>query len=123
MSAAALDLIEMFDGEGAFVFVDRQPGSLPVFHVQTSADLRSSGVQAAGQSNHGVILALEELRRYPGQLRQTVQRIANDLTLTAAFADTVDMAEYLASEARKIPYTPYISGAGVMMDHLAGNTV
>lgn len=32
--------------------------------------------------------------------------IANDTIVAGAFAHTVKMAEYLAAEVRKVPYTP-----------------
>lgn len=54
---------------------------------------------------------------------EMVHTIANDVTVTCAFADTVEMAQYLASEAHKVPYAPYASQAGMMMDHLAGHAV
>jgi hypothetical protein len=85
MSASVLDLVDIFDGEGAFVFglcptfrlttctnltfpVDRPVGGPPVFHVQTSAELRAGNAQVAGRSGSQVMLATEELRKYPLQL-------------------------------------------------------
>ncbi|KAG2123118.1 hypothetical protein BD769DRAFT_1670198 [Suillus cothurnatus] len=118
MSAAAMDLIEIFDGEGAFIFVDRPVGGMPIFHVQTSSALRAGEPQVAGRADCGVMLATEELRQYPAQLNSMIQTIANDITVSAAFSDTVEMAQYLATEARKVTYAPYVSAAGQIMKDL-----
>lgn len=48
--------------------VDRPAGGLPTFHVQTSADLRAGHAQAAGRTDGGVMMATEELQKYPAQL-------------------------------------------------------
>jgi hypothetical protein len=47
-----------------------------------------------------------------------IQTIANDVTVSAAFSDTVEMAQYLATEARKVTYAPYVSAAGQIMKDL-----
>ncbi|KAG2112600.1 uncharacterized protein F5147DRAFT_650771 [Suillus discolor] len=121
MSAAVMDLVEIFNGEGAFVFVDRPAGGPPIFHVQRSADLQAGSPQLAGCSGSGVMLATEELRKYPTQLIAMVHRLANDTTVTAAYADTIEMAEYLVAEARKVPYAPYILGAGQLLREFMRN--
>ncbi|KAG1872002.1 hypothetical protein C8R48DRAFT_670409 [Suillus tomentosus] len=112
MSAAVMDLVEIFNGEGAFIFVDHLAGTAPIFYVQCSADLQAGSPQLAGCSGTGVMLATEELRKYPTQLIAMVYRLANDTTAMEVYADTIKMAEYLVAEARKVPYAPYISGAG-----------
>ncbi|KAG1837643.1 hypothetical protein DFJ58DRAFT_734247 [Suillus subalutaceus] len=118
MSASIMDLIEFFDGEGAFVFVECPVGGPPVFHMQTSADLCAGKPQVAGCLGSGVMLAMEELCKYPSQLRGMVYTIVNDMMVTGAYSDTVEMAEYLAIEARKIPYAPYVSGAGQLLHEI-----
>lgn len=47
-----------------------------------------------------------------------IKTIANDVTVGAAFSDTVEMAQFLATEARKVRYAPYVSGMGQIMEEL-----
>jgi hypothetical protein len=51
-----------------------------------------------------------------------VNTIANDITVTAAFSDTVEMAEYLAWEAHKVEYAPFVSAVGRLSQAFLGNT-
>ncbi|KAG2145088.1 hypothetical protein BD769DRAFT_1382910 [Suillus cothurnatus] len=124
MSAAAMDLIEIFDGEGAFVFgiyviplIDLWEACL----YFTCRQVRRCGLGSPRSQDAqiaGVMLATEELRQYPAQLNSMIQTIANDVTVSAAFSDTVEMAQYLATEACKVTYAPYVSAAGQIMKDL-----
>jgi hypothetical protein len=47
-----------------------------------------------------------------------VTTIANDVSATVIYAETDALAQYLVDEAAKVPHAPFISGSGILMNHM-----
>ncbi|KAG2362070.1 hypothetical protein BDR07DRAFT_1074334 [Suillus spraguei] len=69
MSSAVLDLIEIYDGEGAVIFIQRQMGGKPAFHVKTSADVKAS--QTSALPSNSVLVAINSLYENPFMIAST----------------------------------------------------
>ncbi|KAJ8591566.1 hypothetical protein M405DRAFT_932061, partial [Rhizopogon salebrosus TDB-379] len=123
MSSAIMEFVEIFDGEGAFIFVQRASRSKPEFEVITSAQIKASGSLYAGRNTANVLLAMDELYNNGPQLTRIIESIANDMTVSVVFAESVNLAEYLAVEASKIVYAPFQSHAGRLLEEIARKNI
>jgi hypothetical protein len=47
-----------------------------------------------------------------------VTTIANDVSVTVIYVENDALAHYLVEEAMKVDHTPFISGSGILMDHM-----
>lgn len=47
-----------------------------------------------------------------------VRSIANDISVDCMYAESVELANYLVTEARKECDEPYMSAEGLMMEHI-----
>jgi hypothetical protein len=47
-----------------------------------------------------------------------VTTIANDVSATVIYAETNALAQYLVDEAAKVPHALFISGSGILMNHM-----
>ncbi|KAG1777603.1 hypothetical protein EV702DRAFT_1045345 [Suillus placidus] len=66
MSAAVLDLINIYDGEGAVIFVQHQNHGKPTFNVKTSGEvLASPGTLSGLQESSHVLVAIDGLYNNP----------------------------------------------------------
>ncbi|KIK34066.1 hypothetical protein CY34DRAFT_110421 [Suillus luteus UH-Slu-Lm8-n1] len=83
MSTAVLDLINIYDGEGAIILIRCQNHGIPAF------------------DSKGVLVAINCLYNNPVML-----------------AKSVELANYLVTEARKERDEPYMSAEGLMMEHI-----
>ncbi|KAG1876931.1 hypothetical protein C8R48DRAFT_768497 [Suillus tomentosus] len=116
MWAALLDLIELYDGEGAVIFVQRQNRGRPTFEVNSSADVKefAEGVTGHGSLN-SVLVAPNGLYHNPLMLASMVRSMANDVTVHCVYAESLELAYFLVAEATKIQHAPYASAGGLMM--------
>ncbi|KAG2122506.1 hypothetical protein BD769DRAFT_1389597 [Suillus cothurnatus] len=102
MTDAISELAEIFDGEGAFIFVHRQGGLCPLFKVVTAKDIKDFNCPHARRHVNGVLLAMEHMCSNDGELARIVQTLANDCDITTVYAESVLLGEDLASQARSL---------------------
>ncbi|KAG1823152.1 hypothetical protein EV424DRAFT_1534514 [Suillus variegatus] len=120
MSAAVLDLIEMYDGEGAVIFIQRQSRGKPAFEVKSSAEVKASAqAQTGTQPLNSVLVAIDGLYHNPLMLASMVRSIANDVTVDCVYAESVELANFLVTEATKEKDAAYPSAQGLMMEEIA----
>ncbi|KAG2350859.1 hypothetical protein BDR05DRAFT_48416 [Suillus weaverae] len=80
----------------------RQGQPCPAFEVVTARDIRDSWRLFARRHHNTVLLAKDDLYDNEYQLTRTIRTIANDRNITAVYAESVWLAEHLASEATKM---------------------
>ncbi|KAG1780881.1 hypothetical protein EV702DRAFT_1042594 [Suillus placidus] len=104
MSADVLDIIDLYDGDGAVIFstLECQNWGKPIFWVMKSADVRPfAGSQMAGEHLNSVLIALNGLYDKPLMLRSMVRSITKDVTMECVYAELVELAKFLVMEAQK----------------------
>ncbi|KAG1876573.1 hypothetical protein DFJ58DRAFT_835884 [Suillus subalutaceus] len=102
MSSSIMELLEIFDGSGAFIFVHRQGRPMPGFDVVSGADIIAFGIPYTRRPNSGVLLAMDELLANADQCTRTVETIVKDRRVITVYAESVELAERLASDARTL---------------------
>jgi hypothetical protein len=115
---AVLDLIHIFDAVGSFIFVDRGVDRKPTFHIQTCNAILSADSHYPTKPDASVLYAGSQLREKPDMLREMVTTIANDVSATVIYVEDDALAHYLVEEAAKLPHSPFLSGSGMLMDHM-----
>ncbi|KAG1891899.1 uncharacterized protein F5891DRAFT_1197267 [Suillus fuscotomentosus] len=116
LAPAVVDFIEIFDGVGSFIFVERSNEDRPTFHIQTCNEISAAKSHFPTKADPSVLYAGSLLREKPDMLRGMITTIANDVTVSVIYAESDDLAHYLVGEAGKMAYAPYISTSGRMMD-------
>ncbi|KIK37431.1 hypothetical protein CY34DRAFT_109089 [Suillus luteus UH-Slu-Lm8-n1] len=92
MSSAVLDIIELYDGVGAVIFIEHQVHSKPVFHAKTSTDVKASAVsQSGGQPSSPVLVVINGLYQNPFMMANMIKTVANDLTVD----ESLELANFL----------------------------
>ncbi|KAG1758978.1 hypothetical protein EV702DRAFT_1053778, partial [Suillus placidus] len=56
-----------------------------------------------------------QLYHKPDLLKDMIQTLANDVTVSVVFAESDTLASYLVAEAVKEDHAPYVSGSGILM--------
>ncbi|KAG1779375.1 hypothetical protein EV702DRAFT_1043822 [Suillus placidus] len=102
MTDALTDLVELFEARGAFILAHHQGHPCPAFEVVTARDIRDSGRSFARRHHNTVLLAMDDLYDNEYQLTRTIRTIANDSNITAVYAESMQLADHLASEATKM---------------------
>ncbi|KAG2124098.1 hypothetical protein BD769DRAFT_1776598 [Suillus cothurnatus] len=132
---AVLDFIHIFDAVGSFIFVDRGVDRKPTFHIQTCNTILSAESHYPTNPEASVLYAGSLLREKPDMLRgktsnshplfflinhrtEMVTTIANDVSATVIYVEDDALAHYLVEEAVKLPHAPFLSGSGMLMDHM-----
>jgi len=119
MSSAVLDLIDVYDGEGAVIFIQRQMRGRPTFCVKSSAEVKASGAsQTSESSSSSVLVAINGLYANPVMMASMVKSIANDLTVDCVYAESLELANFLVMEAMKEGHAAYVSAEGLMMQEM-----
>ncbi|KAG1844461.1 hypothetical protein F4604DRAFT_1937502 [Suillus subluteus] len=102
MTDAITELVELFDAEGAFIFIHHQGRPCPAFEVVSANVIRDFGCPHVRRHYTGVLLAMDDLYTNESQLIRTIQTIAIDRNIITVYTESVRLAEYLASEARRL---------------------
>ncbi|KAG1866007.1 hypothetical protein F4604DRAFT_1682999 [Suillus subluteus] len=117
MFAAVLELIEIYDGEGAVIFIECQNCGNPRFEVMNSADVKAfAGSQMPVETFHSFLVALNGLYDNPLMLASMVRSIAKDVTMHCVYAELVELAKFLVMEAQKQQGAAYVSAEGSLGD-------
>ncbi|KAG2131549.1 hypothetical protein BD769DRAFT_1666584 [Suillus cothurnatus] len=116
LSPSVAELIEIFDVEGAFVFVERCGEERPRFYVQRAREIKDAGSHFPTREDASVLIAPDLLFNMPVMMNDLVGRLANDITVDIIYAYTDELARHLVSEAIKLPNEPYKSEHGRLMD-------
>ncbi|KAG1869561.1 hypothetical protein F4604DRAFT_1926954 [Suillus subluteus] len=120
MSAAVLDLIDIYDGEGAVILIQHHNGGKPAFDVKTSAEVLASPGSVSGlQPSRSVLVAINGLYNNAVMLASMVRSIANDIAVECVYAESVELANFLVTEARKQGNEPYMSAEALMMEGIS----
>ncbi|KAG2134385.1 uncharacterized protein EDB93DRAFT_1107302 [Suillus bovinus] len=122
MSAAVLDLINLYDGEGAVIFIEHQNRGKPSFDMKSSAVVKAlAGGKMTGHSS--VLVAVNNLYHNPLMLASRWPKISVD----CVYAESVELANFLVAEARKQEGAVYASAEGLtikdILRHNSSNNV
>jgi hypothetical protein len=103
MSVALNELLDMFEGEGAIIFVERLQRGPPNFHVVACGTIRDAGTQPGTPDPVvSVLVVTEHVRWIPNLFRSTVRSIAHDRSVHTVYTQSEGLAEILAEEARRL---------------------
>ncbi|KAG2112602.1 uncharacterized protein F5147DRAFT_771143 [Suillus discolor] len=102
MSSSIMELLEIFDGNGAFIFVHRQGHPIPEFDIASGHNIITAGIPYRRCPDAEVLFVMDDLLTNEAQRRRTVETIVNDCSVITVYAQSVELAEQLASEARRM---------------------
>ncbi|KAG1874163.1 hypothetical protein C8R48DRAFT_769559 [Suillus tomentosus] len=121
ITPSVAELIDLFDAEGAFIFVERCDSEKPRFHVENASTIREAGGHFPTRADAGALIAPDLLFDMPAMLADMARSLANDISVAIVFAYTEDLATRLVTEAMKLENAPFVSGRGRVMDLIMRN--
>ncbi|KAG1880595.1 hypothetical protein C8R48DRAFT_767367 [Suillus tomentosus] len=122
ITPSVAELVELFDAEGAFIFVERTGIQKPRFHVEKASTIKAAGCHFPTRVDAGVLIAPDLLYDMPAMLGEMARSLANDMSVAIIYAYTEDLANHLVSEAMKLDNAPFMSGTGRLMDRIMGKS-
>ncbi|KAG2749907.1 hypothetical protein P692DRAFT_20873515 [Suillus brevipes Sb2] len=103
MSVALLEAVNLFDGNGAIIFVQRQTRKPPVFHVVPCANIRDSPSRpTAHEPAINILLVTEHICVHTAMFANVIQSIAHDPAVLTVCAESEELAVLLVREATTI---------------------
>ncbi|KAG2152355.1 hypothetical protein BD769DRAFT_1658778 [Suillus cothurnatus] len=94
-------LATVFNGSGAFIFIERQQRGTPTFHIVRADEITNAPYGPVLHSPASSVLVItENVRLHPDILSDTVSLLAHNYGTQTACIESVELAEYLVSEAR-----------------------
>ncbi|KAG1844464.1 hypothetical protein F4604DRAFT_1937505 [Suillus subluteus] len=106
MASVLMRLLDLFQDEGAIIFVDRRPRGPPLFHVVPFAAIKASGTVSGRDTTCNVLVVTDTIYEEPEQLKRTVMALAYDLTVHTVCTQSVGLAEHLADDATTEHWLP-----------------
>ncbi|KAJ8591567.1 hypothetical protein M405DRAFT_932062 [Rhizopogon salebrosus TDB-379] len=102
MPYAITELLDIFNGRGAFIFAERRERGKASFHVVPCIDIRASGSLGGIDPACSVLIVIEDVYEHTNILMDTINKLASDHAIHTVCTETLALAEYLATEAKKI---------------------
>ncbi|KAG2114483.1 hypothetical protein BD769DRAFT_1673442 [Suillus cothurnatus] len=99
MTSAVMQLLDLFEDKGAFIFVEHQERGPPMFQIIRCADIKLSGTVGGRDPSCNVLIVTECIYDEPEQLQRTVLSLAYDRTVDTVCAESLELAERLAGDA------------------------
>ncbi|KAG1841606.1 hypothetical protein C8R48DRAFT_781316 [Suillus tomentosus] len=110
VTSAISEVAEIFDGRGAFIYVQRQGRASPAFDIVAASEVRTFGTPYHRRPTTGIFLVMDDFNGNDSLLARTIRTIAFDTQVVTVYTESVQLAQYLASEASRLCEVHPISG-------------
>ncbi|KAG1894377.1 uncharacterized protein F5891DRAFT_1281675 [Suillus fuscotomentosus] len=103
MSTALLEVINLFNGAGAIIFVERYYHGPPQFHIVPCVNIKDSPSRpGAHEPAIRVLVVSEHVCMHPTMFAAVIWSIAHDPGVVTVCTESEELAELLAHEAGMI---------------------